>query len=61
MNERQAYKYVTSFAKKTSFELLIIENRKHQILNLKGQVIAVIGNPDDLNKHQAHDQGLWRN
>ena len=61
MNERQAYKYVTSFAKKTSFELLIIENRKYQILNLKGQVIAVIGNPDDLNKHQAHDQGLWRN
>ena len=61
MNERQAYKYVTSFAKKTSFEPLIIEGKKYQISNLNGKVIAFIGKPDDLDKYQANDQGIWRN
>jgi hypothetical protein len=61
MNERQAYKYITSFAKKTSFEPLVIEGKKYQILSLSGQVIAVVLGPDDINKYQAHDQGLWRN
>ena len=61
MNERQAYKYVTSFAKKTSFEPLIIEGKKYQISNLNGKVIAIIGKPDDLDKYQANDQGIWRN
>ena len=61
MNERQAYKYLTSFAKKTSFEPLIIEEKKYQLLSLSGQVIAVIGGPDDINKYQANDTGIWRN
>ena len=61
MNDRQAYKYVTSFTKKTSFEPLTIEGKKYQISNLSGQVIAVVGRPEDINKYQANDQGLWRN
>tara|TARA_Y100000590_G_scaffold62422_1_gene66749 strand:- start:4883 stop:5440 length:558 start_codon:yes stop_codon:yes gene_type:complete len=61
MNLRQAYKYVTSFAKKTSFEPLVIEGKKYQVSNLNGQVIAVVGNAEDLNKYQANDQGIWRN
>ena len=61
MNDRQAYKYVTSFTKKTSFEPLTIEGKKYQISNLSGQVIAVVGKPEDINKYQANDQGLWRN
>jgi len=61
MNERQAYKYVTSFAKKTSFEPLIIEGKKYQISSLNGKVVAVIGRPDDIDKYQANNQGIWRN
>ena len=61
MNERQAYKYLTSFAKKTSFEPLIIEGKNYQLLSLSGQVIAVIGSQDDINKYQANDTGIWRN
>ena len=61
MNGRQAYKYVTSFAKRTSFEPLIIEGKNYQLLSLSGQIIAIIGNPDDINKYQANDTGIWRN
>ena len=61
MNQRQAYKYVTSFAKRTSFEPLIIEGKNYQLLSLSGQIIAIIGNPDDINKYQANDTGIWRN
>ncbi len=61
MNGRQAYKYLTSFAKKTSFEPLIIEEKKYQLLSLSGQVIAIIGGPDDINKYQANGTGIWRN
>ena len=61
MNERQAYKYITSFVKKTSFEPLVIEGKKYQISNLNGQVIAEVGTPGDINKYQANDQGIWRN
>ncbi len=61
MNGRQAYKYVTSFAKRTSFEPLIIEGKNYQLLSLSGQVIAVIGSQDDINKYQANDTGIWRN
>ena len=61
MNDRQAYKYLTSFAKKTSFEPLKIDGRNYQLSNLSGQVIAVVGSPDDVNKYQANDTGIWRN
>ncbi len=61
MNERQAYKYITSFVKKTSFEPLVIEGKNYLISNLNGQVIAEVGTPDDINKYQANDQGIWRN
>ena len=61
MNERQAYKYITSFVKKTSFEPLVIEGKKYQISNLNGQVIAEVGTSGDINKYQANDQGIWRN
>ena len=61
MNDRQAYKYLTSFAKKTSFEPLKIDGRNYQLSNLSGQVIAVVGSPDDINKYQANDTGIWRN
>jgi hypothetical protein len=61
MNGRQAYKYVTSFAKRTSFEPLIIEGKNYQLLSLSGQIIAIIGNTDDINKYQANDTGIWRN
>ena len=61
MNERQAYKYLTSFAKKTSFEPLKIDGKNYQLLSLSGQVIAIIGSPDDINKYQANDTGVWRN
>jgi hypothetical protein len=61
MNERQAYKYITSFVKKTSFEPLVVEGKKYQISNLKGQVIAVVGTPGDMNKYHANDQEIWRN
>ena len=61
MSQRQAYKYVTSFAKRTSFEPLIIEGKNYQLLSLSGQIIAIIGNPDDINKYQANDTGIWRN
>ena len=61
MNERQAYKYLTSFAKKTSLEPLIIEGKNYQLLSLSGQVIAIIGSQDDINKYQANDTGIWRN
>ena len=61
MNARQAYKYVTSFAKKTSFEPLVIKGQRYKVSNLKGQVIAVVGSSEDLNKYQANDQGIWRN
>ena len=61
MNGRQAYKYVTSFVKRTSFEPLIIEGKNYQLLSLSGQVIAVIGSQDDINKYQANDTGIWRN
>jgi hypothetical protein len=61
MNGRQAYKYVTSFVKRTSFEPLIIEGKNYQLLSLSGQIIAIIGNTDDINKYQANDTGIWRN
>ena len=61
MNGRQAYRYVTSFAKRTSFEPLIIEGKNYQLLSLSGQIIAIIGNTDDINKYQANDTGIWRN
>ena len=50
-----------SFAKKTSFEPLKIDGRNYQLSNLSGQVIAVVGSPDDINKYQANDTGIWRN
>lgn len=61
LNERQAYKYVTSFAKKTSFEPLVIEGKQYQILSLSGRVIALIGLPDDINKYREGNPGVWRN
>ena len=61
LNERQAYKYVTSFAKKTFFEPLIIEGKQYQILGLSGQVIALIGSPEDINKYREANPGVWRN
>ncbi|GIS74347.1 MAG: hypothetical protein CM1200mP12_00660 [Gammaproteobacteria bacterium] len=39
MNERQAYKYITSFVKKTSFEPLVIQGKKYQISNLKDKLL----------------------
>jgi len=61
LNERQAYKYVTSFAKKTVFEPLIIEGNQYQILGLSGQVIALIGSLEDINKYREANPGVWRN
>ena len=61
LNERQAYKYVTSFAKQTSFEPLEIEDKQYQILSLSGQVIALIGSPEDINKYREANPGVWRN
>ena len=61
LNERQAYKYVTSFAKKTVFEPLTIEGKQYQILGLSGQVIALIGSPEDINKYREANPGVWRN
>ena len=61
MNERQAYKYVTSFAKQTSFEPLEIEDKQYQILSLSGRVIALIGSPEDINKYREANPGVWRN
>ena len=61
MNKRQAYKYVTSFAKKTSFEPLEIEGKQYKILSLSGRVIALIGSPEDINKYREGNPGVWRN
>ena len=61
LNERQAYKYVTSFAKKTIFLPLTIEGKQFQILGLSGQVVALIGSPEDINKYREANPGLWRN
>ena len=61
LNERQAYKYVTSFAKQTSFEPLEIEDKQYQILSLSGRVIALIGSPEDINKYREANPGVWRN
>lgn len=61
MNNRQAYKYVTSFVKKTTFQPLTIEGKKYQILGLSGQVIALIGSPEYINKYREANPGIWRN
>ena len=61
MNGRQAYKYVTSFTKKTTFEPLIIEGRTYQILGLSGQILARIGSPEDINRYREANPGVWRN
>jgi len=61
LNERQAYKYVTSFSKKTIFLPLRIEDKQFQILGLSGQVVALIGSPEDINKYREANTGLWRN
>ena len=61
MNGRQAYKYVTSFTKKTTFEPLIIEGRTYQILGLSGQILARIGSSEDINRYREANPGVWRN
>ena len=59
MNNRQAYKYITSFAKKTYFEPLSIKGKKYRISNLSGEVIATIGKPDELDKYTSPTKGIW--
>ena len=61
LNARQAYKYVTSFAKRTGFEPLTVEGKQYQILGLHGQVIAFIGSPEDMDKYREANPGIWRN
>tara|TARA_B100000700_G_C15061034_1_gene865877 strand:- start:8755 stop:9312 length:558 start_codon:yes stop_codon:yes gene_type:complete len=61
MNDRQAYKYITSFAKKTRFEPLILDGNVYQLSNLSGQVVAISGPLRDLEDNMPHDSGIWRN
>ena len=61
MNDRQAYKYITSFAKKTRFEPLMLDGNVYQLSNLSGQVVAISGPQRDLEDNMPHDSGIWRN
>ena len=61
MNDRQAYKYITSFAKKISYEPLVISGEAYQISNLSAEVVANIGGKQDINKYNAADSKLWTN
>ena len=61
MNDRQAYKYLTSFARKTTFEPLVIDNKEFGITNLTAEVIATIGVYQEPNKYNAADSKLWTN
>ena len=61
MNERQAYKYITSFTKKTSFEPLKIGGKQYQVLSLSSSVVAQIGPPENIDKYREANPGVWRN
>jgi len=61
MNDRQAYKYIKSFAKKISYEPLVISGEAYQISNLSAEVVANIGGKQDINKYNAADSKLWTN
>ena len=61
MNDRQAYKYLRSFSRKTMFEPLVIEGKEYGITNLTAEVVANIGGYSDINKYNAADSKLWTN
>ena len=61
MNNRQAYKYLKSFSRKTVFEPLVIDGQQHGITNLTAEVVANIGIRADINKYNAADSKLWTN
>jgi hypothetical protein len=61
MNGRDAYKYLTKFVRKTSFEPLIIDGKTYQISNLSAEVIANIGIRNDKDKYNSADSKLWTN
>jgi hypothetical protein len=61
MNDRQAYKYLQSFSRKTSFEPLVIDGKEYGITNLNAEVVANIGIRADINKYNAADSKLWTN
>ena len=61
MNDRQAYKYLKSFSRKTNFEPLVIDGKKYGIMNLTAEVVANIGIRADINKYNAADSKLWTN
>ena len=61
MNDRQAYKYLQSFSRKTSFEPLVIDGKEYGITNLNAEVVANIGVRADINKYNAADSKLWTN
>jgi|TARA_B110000240_G_scaffold42795_1_gene48091 hypothetical protein len=61
MNDRQAYKYLQSFSRKTSFEPLVIDGKQYGITNLTAEVVANIGIRADINKYNAADSKLWTN
>ena len=61
MNDRQAYKYLKSFSRKTRFEPLVIDGKEYGITNLTAEVVANIGIRADINKYNAADSKLWTN
>ena len=61
MNDRQAYKYLQSFVRKTLFEPLIIDDKEYKISNLTAEVVVNIGGTQNLNKYNAADSKLWTN
>jgi len=61
MNGRDAYKYLTKFVRKTSFEPLIVDGKTYQISNLSAEVIANIGARNDKDKYNSADSKLWTN
>ena len=61
MNDRQAYKYLRSFSRKTKFEPLVIDGKEYGITNLNAEIVANIGIRADINKYNAADSKLWTN
>ena len=61
MNNRQAYKYLRSFSRKTKFEPLVIDGKEYGITNLNAEIVANIGIRADINKYNAADSKLWTN
>lgn len=61
MNDRQAYKYLQSFVRKTTFEPLVIDDKEYKLTNLMSEIVVNIGGTQDLNKYNAADSKLWTN